>query len=125
MITVKTYDKRFIRGYQIHWFDTEKVNGEVITFVKEHAKAYDVSAKGEQYITRESFLYKYGVDKDKQVESYRKRIIKELSNREEGRELKIRVSDADVIDALQNNYTPKQAAYALKCRVCGSMEQIK
>lgn len=65
MITVKTYDKRFVCGYQIHWFATDEVNSAVITFVKSHTKAYEITTKDERYSTREAFLYTYDVDKDK------------------------------------------------------------
>lgn len=59
MVIVKISDKRHNNGYRIKFFPTISITEEVVSFVRENAKAYWVQSYSELYTNREEFLKKY------------------------------------------------------------------
>lgn len=59
MVLIRISDKRYHKGYNIKFFQTDTITEEIIQFVKGNPKAYWVESNNEFYHSREEFLKVY------------------------------------------------------------------
>lgn len=59
MVIVKIKDKRYYKGYNLKSFNTNIVTEEIIQFVKDNPKAYQIEKYNGFCHTRETFLKIY------------------------------------------------------------------